>query len=152
VILTHIHDYDLAFWLFVMPRDVHTTSGRLGDLEIDVEDTVEATMQVNGGVVRVRQSFCERPNRRHIVARGTRGSAALDLLAARLTFDPAVAPAISFPDYRRNQMFVEEVDHFLNCLDGTVQPITPMSQGVLVLKIALAVKESMQTGRTIDIT
>jgi predicted dehydrogenase len=152
VILTQIHDYDLAFWLFGMPRSVQATGGQLGDLEIDVEDTVDATMQVDAGAVRVRQSFCERPSRRGIVVRGVRASAALDLLAARLTFEPPVAPAISFPAYRRNQMFVEEVDHFLNCIDGTAQPLTPLSEGVLVLKIALAVRESMQTGRTIDIT
>jgi predicted dehydrogenase len=152
VILTQIHDYDLAFWLFGTPHTVQASGGRYGHLEIDVEDTVDAIMQVDAGAVRVRQSFCERPGRRGIVVRGVRGHATLDLLTARLTFEPPLAPEISLPDYRRNAMFVDEAAHFLDCVGGTAEPITPLSEGVLVLKIALAVKESMRTGHAIDIS
>jgi predicted dehydrogenase len=150
VVLTQIHDYDLAFWLFGMPQSVRATGGHLTDLDVDVEDTADATLQTDAGAVRVRQSFAARPPRRTIVVRGERATATLDLLAARLDVQPPIAPTMSFPDYQRNRMFLDEAAHFLGCLDGTERPAIPLSEGVLVLKIALLVKEAMQSGRAME--
>jgi hypothetical protein len=57
---------------------------------------------------------------------------------------------MSFPDYQRNQMFLDEVAHFLGCLEGNESPAIPLSEGVLVLKIALLVKSAMQSGRAVE--
>ena len=152
VVLTQIHDYDLAYWLFGAPHAVRATGGRLSDLEIDVEDTVEALLETGAGTVRVRQCFASRSSRRSIFVRGTRACATLDLLAARLTVEPPLASGLHLPDYQRNTMFVDEVSHFLRCVAGQESPVIPLSDGITVLRIALAVKESMISGRTVDLT
>ena len=152
VVLTQIHDYDLAFWLFGPPRAVRATGGHLSDLDVDVEDTVDATLETASCAIRVRQSFAVRPARRTIVVRGARATATLDLLAGRLTLEPPLAPALALTDYQRNQMFTDEAAHFLACIAGGTPPAIPLAQGAAVLGVALAVKEAMKTGRTVEIT
>jgi predicted dehydrogenase len=152
VVLTQIHDYDLAFWLFGMPRSVRATGGHVTDLDVDVEDTVDATLQTGAGAIRVRQCFAARPPRRTVVVRAENADATLDLLEAHLAVQPPVAPSLSLPDYPRNQMFLDEAAHFLDCLEGDEIPAIPLSEGVLVLKVALGVKDAMQSGRVLEIS
>ena len=149
VVLTQIHDYDLAWWLFGPPRAVTATGGRLSALEIDVEDTVDARLDGGAVPVRVRQSIASRPPRRTIAVTGERGSVTIDLLKGEVTSD--VAPAPAWADYRRNQMFVDEARHFQACLAGTAAPSVPLEDGIAVLRLALAVKDAIRTGRTVEI-
>ena len=147
VVLTQIHDYDLAWWLFGPLGRVTATGGHLSDLEIDVEDTVDA--RFDGGVapVRVRQSMAVRPPRRAIRVTAERCEVTADLLNGRVTSTaPGIAPDPGFADYQRNQMFVEEARHFLACVSGEAQPLIPLDEGIDVLRVALAVKEAMRTG------
>ena len=124
VVLTQIHDYDLAWWLFGAPRTVTATGGHLSDLEIDVEDTVDA--QLEGGAVPVT-----RPAELRVAAAAAHdhastansGSVTLDLLTGAHQLDARdLASAGAFADYQRNQMFMDEVRHFLACLAGRRAP------------------------------
>jgi predicted dehydrogenase len=152
VVLTQIHDYDLACWLFGAARRVTATGGTLGGLEIDVEDTVDARLEGGSAPVRVRQTFAARPPVRTIVATGERGSATLDMLGARLTFSAALAPEMSVAEYQRNRMFVDEAASFLDSVERRQPPAVTLDDGITALRVALAVKESMQTKRTVDLT
>lgn len=150
VVLTQIHDYDLACWLFGPPRTVSATGGRLSDLDIDVEDTVDA--QLDGGTVpvTVRQSFASRPPRRTLSVDGDAGSVTIDLLGGRISAHPRVIAAGAFADYRRNDMFLEEVRHFCACVARTEDPAVTLDDGIAVLRVALAVKEALK-GRAVEI-
>lgn len=152
VVLTQIHDYDLAFWLFGAPRAVRAAGGHLSDLEVDVEDTVDATLETMTASVRVRQTFAHGPPRRTITVRGTAATASLDLLAASLVVQPQVAPGREVADYQRNQMFLSEATHFLDCIEGNASAVAPLVDGAVVLGVALAVKEAMKSGRTVQLT
>ena len=88
VVLTQIHDYDLAWWIFGPPSSVTACGGRLSTLDIDVEDTVDAQIACATAMVRVRQSFASRPPRRSIAVTGDRGSVRVDLLGARVDVAP----------------------------------------------------------------
>jgi len=150
VVLTQIHDYDLAWWLFGPLRRVTASGGHLSDLEIDVEDTVEASF--DGPVrVRVTQTFARRPPRRAIGVEGTRGAVRIDLLtgAVDVTGDVAVPPDLH--GYRRNDMFVDEARHFLACLAGEERPAVPLDDGIQVLRVALAVKQALRSVRPVEI-
>jgi predicted dehydrogenase len=151
-VLTQIHDYDLAWWLFGAPRAVTATGGHLSPLEIDVEDTVDARLDGGTVPVRIRQSIASRPPRRTIAVTGEHGSVGIDLLKGEVTSGPGVAPAPAFADYQRNQMFVDEVRHFQACLAGRATPSVPLGDGIAVLRVALAVKDAIRTGRTVEIT
>ena len=61
------------------------------------------------------------------------------------------AVAIAFADYQRNQMFMDEAKHFQACVAGREKPAVPLEDGIAVLRLALAVKDAMRTGRTVEI-
>ena len=149
--LTQIHDYDLAWWLFGAPRTVSASGGHMSDLEIDVEDTVEAHLDGGAVPVVVRQSLATRPPRRTVSVDGERGSITLDLLTGRVSSHPRLAAAGAFAEFQRNEMFVDEVRHFLACLAGEETPAVPLDDGIAVLRVALAVKDAMRTGRPVEI-
>ena len=50
VILSQIHEFDYALWLFGKPRRIFTVGGKLSNLEIETEDTASMLMecQCNG--------------------------------------------------------------------------------------------------------
>jgi predicted dehydrogenase len=152
VVLTQIHDYDLACWLFGAPRRVRASGGKLTDLEIDVEDTAVAVLEGGNATVRVRQTFASRPPGRSITVAGDRCSATLDLLRAHMVFSPPLAPEITVADYQRNQMFIDEAADFLDCVDRVDVPAVTLDDGIVALRVALAVKESMHSGRTVELT
>jgi predicted dehydrogenase len=151
VVLTQIHDYDLAWWLFGPVRAVSASGGHLSALEIDVEDTVRARLEGGAAPVCVCQNFASRPPRRVIRVAGEGGSVTVDLLAGRITADAQSVSAPSFAEYQRNEMFIDEVRHFGACLDGREKPSVPLEDGIAVLRLALAVKEAMRTGHTVAI-
>jgi predicted dehydrogenase len=151
VVLTQIHDYDLAWWLFGPPRTVVATGGHLSTLDIDVEDAVDARLEGGQVPVRVRQNMAARPARRSITITGEQGSVTADLLAARITTESPATSGIVFADYRRSEMFLDEMKHFCACLTGEEEPVVPLEDGIAVLRVALAVRESMRTGRTVEI-
>ena len=152
VVLTQIHDYDLACWLFGAPGRVTASGGTSSALEIDVEDTADALLEGGAVAVRVRQSFASRPPVRSIGVTGERGSATLDLLRSHLGFSQSLAPELSVADYQRNRMFLDEAADFLDCVDRRVSPAVTLADGITALRVALAVKESMHTGRTVDLS
>ena len=154
VVLTQIHDYDLAWWLFGPARRVRAKGGHASTLEIDVEDTVDAVLDMDTTTVRVTQSMAVRPPRRLITVEGDRGRAVLDLLAGTLHLDarPPLAPMAPMADYDRNRMFIDEAAQFLDCVEGRSVPAVPLTEGIAVLRVALAVKESLRTGLAVELT
>ena len=151
VVLTQIHDYDLAWWLFGPIRRVTATGGHLSDLEIDVEDTVEARLDGGAAPVTVRQTFAGRPPLRTIAVTGDRGAVTVDLLQGRVHARGTIAPAPGFADYQRNRMFIDEAAHFLACIAGRETPAVPLEEGIAVLGLALAVKASIRSGRSEEV-
>jgi predicted dehydrogenase len=152
VVLTQIHDYDLAWWLFGPIRTVTATGGHLSTLEIDVEDTVQARLEGMAASVCVCQTFASRAPRRAISVTAERGVVTVDLVTGRIATDVDDLSAPSFEGYQRNQMFMDEARHFSACLAGQEQPAIPLDDGIAVLRLALAVKNAMRSGRAIEIT
>jgi len=151
VVLTQIHDYDLAWWLFGEPHTVHATGGHDSELEIDVEDTVRATLRTALATVVVSQTFASREMRRRISVVTEQAMVTVDLLTGRLDVSTPVAPGLALVDYQRNDMFNAELAHFLSCIELGTTPVIPLDDGIAVLRVALAVKESLRSGRLVEL-
>jgi predicted dehydrogenase len=128
-------------------RRVTASGGHLSDLDIDVEDTVDATLEGGAVPVTVRQRLAVRPPRRTIAVEGDRGAVMLDLLTGQADTSGTIAPAPRFADYQRNRMFMDEAAHFLACVAGRETPAVPLEEGIAVLRLALAVKAAIRSGR-----
>lgn len=158
VILSQIHELDYAYWLFGMPRRVFALGGKLSRLEVDVEDTASILMECrqDGAIlpVHVHQDFLQKPPSRRCEIIGDAGKIVWDYHGGTLTIwraetkEPQVRRLERF---ERNQLFVDELRHFLACLRGEQKPIVTLRDGANSLKIALAARQSLETQEVVSL-
>lgn len=158
VILSQIHELDYVYWLFGMPTRVFALGGHLTRLEVDVEDTASILLEciVDGRAVpvHVHQDYIQRPPSRTCEVIGDAGKILVDLRQMTLTaFDAEgnVMESSSNPGFERNQLFLDEMTHFLACLDGRENPSVSIRDGAQSLSIALAAKRSIDTGQVVEL-
>jgi predicted dehydrogenase len=158
VILSQIHELDYIYWLFGLPRRVTTSGGHLSSLEIDVEDTASSLMEciVDGAPVPVElhQDFVRRPAVHRCRLIGDAGRILVDLDAPSLqVFDDRghVVERTDFDGFQRNQLFLDELRHFLACLRGDERPIVTLRDAAQSLRMALAARQSLVTGQAVDL-
>lgn len=158
VILSQIHELDIAYWFFGMPRRLFAVGGHFSDLEIDVEDVASLLLECQRDgrplPVHVHQDYVQRPPSRRIEIVCSRGKVSVDLHALEVKVDHAETGACdrhSFARFERNQMFLDEVKHFLACVRGEEKPIVSLRDGAQSLRIALAAHESIARGQVIDL-
>lgn len=150
------HELDYARWLLGEVSAVSARIGRLGDLDIDVEDTAEITLQfANGAIGSVHLDLVQRMPTRYCRIIGTEGTLVWNwdshsvrlFSAATKTWLDLYPPAT----YDRNEMYIAELRHFLECVKGNQAPIVSGADGRRALEIALAAKRSSQEERVIQL-
>jgi predicted dehydrogenase len=158
VILSQIHEFDYLYWLFGLPRRLLTLGGHLSYLEIDVEDTADSLMEcmLDGQPVPVNlhQDYLQKPLSRFCEIYGEMGKIRMDLRTLTVTvFDGQgnQVEAVSFGDFQRNQLFLDETKCFLDCLQGKSTSLVDLRTAKQSLRMALAAKESLATGKVIEL-
>lgn len=149
VVLSQIHDYDLACWLFGPVGTVVATSTSGAPLDVDAEHTVQAQFDAGSARVFVRQTYAESARVRTIRVQGANADAVADLVAGTLSLTPAVAEGAALGEYDRNEMFRACLQDFIRCVEsggGNTAPRTTLRDGSAVLRVALAVRESARRG------
>ena len=153
VILAQIHELDYALWLFGKPSRIFAMGGKLSSLEIDSEDTASMLMecQCNGKTLPVSLTldFLRSPPHRTCTIVGDQGNIVSDyhkktaVLHNRVT---AKTETMDFSDLERNQLFLDEMKHFLSAVKGEIPPIVDLKLGFDSLQMALAARTSVETG------
>jgi predicted dehydrogenase len=158
VILSQIHELDYIYWLFGLPRRVFALGGHLSSLEIDVEDTASILMECSVDdrpvPVHVHEDYVQRPPTRTCEVVGDAGKILLDFHALTLQVfgdQGRLVEERSFAGFQRNQLFVDEHKHFMACLDGKEEPLVSLRDGAQSLRMALAAKESLATGKVVEL-
>jgi len=81
VVLAQIHDLDLAYALFGVPRRVFAVGGKRSSLEIDVEDTIDILLDCEGIAVHLHQDVLQKPPTRRYEVVGEDGKIVWDYYA-----------------------------------------------------------------------
>jgi predicted dehydrogenase len=158
VVLSQIHELDYVYHLFGLPRRLFTVGGHLSGLEIDVEDVASTVMEcvVDGRPlpVHVHQDYLQRPAARTCEVIGERGRIVTDLLAASIRVfdrDGTLIVDKTFEGFQRNDMFLDEMRHLFDCLEGRVTPEVTLRNGRQSLRVALAARRSLETGDVVTL-
>lgn len=150
------HEFDYLRWLLGEVEEVTGWAGRLGDLEIDVEDTAEGILRFRSGAVgSVHLDMIQSSPVRSCRILGTSGTLLWDGLSHRVSLHSRAEgswkelhPADAFD---RNAMFLAELEHFISCVKTGATPEVTGEDGLRALEIALALEASSSQGRTIRI-
>jgi predicted dehydrogenase len=157
VILSQIHEMDYLYSFFGMPKRLFAVGGHLSNLEIDVEDTASILMEfsVDGRdiPVHLHQDYIQRPPSRGLRIIGDEGKVEVDFRALTLKLCHAgeLIRNQTLSDFPRNQLFFDEMNHFLACTRGEEKPLISVRDGAQSLRMALAARESLFTRQLVEL-
>ncbi|MFH1523819.1 MAG: Gfo/Idh/MocA family oxidoreductase [Chloroflexota bacterium] len=158
VILSQIHEFDYLYWLFGLPRRVFALGGHLSSLEIDVEDSSDILMEceMDGKPIPIslHQDYIQRPPSRKCDVVGDAGKILVDIAALTVDVYDGEGNHVetsSYEGFPRNQLFLDEMQCFLDAIQGKQTPSVDLNAGVQSLRMALAAKESLATGKVVEL-
>jgi predicted dehydrogenase len=152
-ILLDSHEFDYLTWFLGPVSTLISLSGKVSSLEIDVEDIAETIVRFESGAIgEIHVDYIQRFYQREFEFFGETGSISWNAKDKKVILELVGKDAQEFllpDDYYTNDMYVEEMKHFLHCVETNTQTITPLEQGIRVVELILAAKESNQNGRAI---
>jgi predicted dehydrogenase len=156
IILDSIHEFDYLCWLLGEPREVFCYAGKLSALEIDTEDSADVLLRFDyGAVASVHLDYLQRTYRRSCDLIGEDGVIVWDYISQLVTLygkDDRHAEVFQESiNADRNYMFLEELRHFIKCVQTGESPALDAAGGSRVLEIALAAKASARAGRPVEL-
>ena len=152
VLLELSHEIDYARWLMGEVASVSAMTGRLSDLEIDVEDTADILLRfASGAQGSIHMDMTDRSLVRGCRVVGTEGS----LVCGMPTNSAMLWRSGSWDVLTDGQVMDDalmlEMRHFLACCRGEAVPPVDGETARRVLEIALAAKRSAEEKREVEV-
>lgn len=157
VVLTQIHEIDYAIDLFGCPRSVYAIGGHYSSLELDVEDTANVIMECphkNRTLpVFLHMDYIQRPPSRKCRVIGEKGAITMDFhaLSVSTVYNSGEEELYKIDDFDRNRLFLDELTHFLACIDGKEVSLVDVKKARSGMAVAIAIKKSMENGEKVII-
>ena len=150
------HEIDCAQWIVDDFVYVSAHVDRLGDLEIDVDDTAELLVRFKSGVTgSIHLDMLQRSPTRTCRVIGTEGTIEWDFITdtvRRYGADEDEWRTLhQQSDCDRNQSYVNELQHFLECVETGRQPLATGEDGRKALQVVQAARESSRAGTRVDL-
>ena len=146
-ILDCIHEIDLGLWYFGPAALVASAQLPASSLGLRTDGLTEMLLRHKSGVLSsIHLNFVQRDYRRCCQIVGTRGTLYWDFAehCVRIFGEDGNLKA-SNPEpvgWDTNQMYVDEMLHFLSAVKSGSQTVNPLSGGVAALKVALEARRS----------
>jgi predicted dehydrogenase len=145
-VLDCIHEIDLALW-FMGPGEVAAALTRPANvLGLETDGLSEIILEhADGALSNVHLNFVQRNYHRSIQIIGSEGTIEWDFnegKTKRFGPDGELAECAVQPQgWELNQMYLDELHHFLDCVDRGVPTCNPVEQGAEALKVALQARK-----------
>ncbi len=152
VVLTLSHPLDYLRWFFGEVEHVSAITSHKG-LNLPVEDEAEVALRFKNGVLgSVHLDYIQRPPAHWLEIIGTEGTLRWDnadgsLRLARIGQDSDLAAWQEFSppqSFERNSMFLDELRHFIQVVEGKARSLCTLDDGMRALDLALKVLASSQ--------
>lgn len=144
--LSHVIDY--LYWLFGKPGDILAAAGNFGNLGIDVEDVAECIFKFSNPkkIISFNLNFLKRPGEHFLEVLCTKGEIRLDFLKATADLTPLDGDAekIEAKNFDRNETYLREMQHFIDCISAGKETSINLKQSKEVLGLTLDVKKAAQ--------
>ncbi|MGD8753070.1 MAG: Gfo/Idh/MocA family oxidoreductase [Anaerolineales bacterium] len=161
VVLTLCHPLDYLRWLLGEVDSLWSFVGDAGSLDLTVEDSAEIGINFVSGVLgSVHLNFYQHPTKHYLEIVTENGLIRWDNADGEVqvykpdgrSVNEGYWEKIPPPrDFKRNELFLAEMKHFLDVTKGEVDPICTLEDGVRALELALAAKKSAQQGILITV-
>lgn len=151
VLLELSHELDYLTWLFGRFDKVFCVATNSGQLEIDIEDRADILLSRDDLTAQVHLDFLQRRASRSCKVIGSTGTLHWDLIANQILLGHSNGEQVLFsdPSVDRNNMYVEQLRGFIEVTAGRAAPRITLDDGLVVLDMVEAMRESAATGRQV---
>lgn len=151
VILDHIHEIDYARWLLGEIAAVSAFTGHTSHLDIETEDTASVLVRFDSGAIgQLHLDYVQREYSRSCKIIGDDGTVHWEwdenVVTLRLPDGECHSHEVD-DGWELNDTYVDEMEHFLDCVSHGNETRCPVEEGRADLEVALAAKESAATGK-----
>jgi predicted dehydrogenase len=149
------HELDYARWLMGDVESVHASVRKQSELDIDVEDMVEAVIEFKSGVVgSIHLDMYQKPATRYCRIVGSEGTLTWDGLSDEVHIYPgsSVVERIEVHPAKKGSVidaYMDELKHFLSCVERGEEPSVGIEDGRKTVELALAIKQSAAEHRIV---
>jgi predicted dehydrogenase len=156
ILLDAIHELDYLGWLFGDAEAVSATAEHVSDLAGDTEDLAEVTIRFTSGLyAQVHLDYLQRAYRRNLQIIGESGVLVWDYPTHTVTvYEPdaaADATDLRAADGEPNDMYLEEMRHFIRCVEGPEPPPVDGRDALRSLRLVEAAKRSSRERRWVRV-
>jgi predicted dehydrogenase len=151
IILDGSHEIDYIRWILGDVTDVFCFADKIGNLDVDVEDTAEILLKLKNNIIaNIHLDFVQREYSRGCKIVGEKGTIVWDYLknCVKVYYDTTEHKLVYLI---KTDMYMDEMKHFIECIKGKACPLINGEDARKVLEIALAAKESAKSGRIIKL-
>ncbi|MGH9508914.1 MAG: Gfo/Idh/MocA family protein [Terriglobales bacterium] len=152
MLLDGSHEIDYTLWLLGEPLEVSCLTGKVSNLEMDVEDCADLLLRFAGGTQACVHLDCvQRRYSRGCKLAGTEGTLEWDYTENQVRlYRVADKRSVVFThEFEANQMYVAELLHFLDSIEHGQESLSGLVQARQTLKVVLAARASAAAGRRI---
>ena len=154
-VLLESHEFDYITWFLGKAKKIACFADRVGDITVDVEDTAELILQFeNKAIGEIHLDYLQRFYQRNFEFFGEKGTIIWDVNknnAVLRVKDKEDDIFDNQKDYDINDMYIEEAEHFLDCVKTGKKTITDFKAGAEILKLICAAKESAENKTVISL-
>lgn len=151
VVLTLSHPLDYLRWIFGEIRELYAVTGKFSDLEMNCEDTAQVLITYSNGVIGgLHLDYYQQPKKHELSIICSDGTIHWEYKTSGVHIEKASGEIIEIGTnqiYERNQMYLDEMSHFLDICKKGVLPVCGYQDGKKVLQIAWGI---LQSGRYHD--
>lgn len=153
VVLSQIHELDYLYYFFGMPVSAYAVGGHISDLEVDVDDVADILLKYQNKnksfPVHIHEDYIQSPASRTCKIVGNRGRIEFDLIEAKFIQYDEMGNCVNEQhyDFERNEMFLNEMQSFLESVQDKRESKVPLDIGIYSLKMAMGILDSLNTGK-----
>ena len=156
VVLTCIHELDYLFWFFGETQEVFSMTGKYSNLKITASDLSAIILKFKNNIIaEVHLDYFQKPESRSCKLIGTKGTIIWDSLSNEVKIydfkKSKWKSKLKIKKYDKNEMYVKELEYFIQCINKKKKTINDISQGEYVLKVALGIIKSSKLKKSITL-
>lgn len=155
-VLLDSHEFDYLQWFLGPIKKLACFAGRYSNLEIDTEDIAELIVELENKIVgNIHVDYIQRPYKRVYSFYGEKGTMEWSFLDKKISLYSANKNTWEYfkedSDYDLNEMYAEEMKHFINVIKGKEESITDIYKAKQILEVVESAKKSFELGRVINL-
>ena len=156
IVLTQIHDIDYLTWFFGNPKSIFSVMGKFSDLDISVEDYSASIIQFKNKITaELHLDFFQGPEYRECKIKGTKGVISWNSIDNQIELynnrTKKWKIILKLKKFERNEMYIDEVKHFLKCVKNRKKTINNLHDGIKTMNIALKMKKSAKNKKITEL-